>query len=201
MDIMRVRISSGGPSFMRIFTFQTQEVYDTLISQGVVLVDPKKSQFLSDPDWASFIPPYDWMREQMRQRLPDYQGGYPWWGLAEPTAEELHCWFGYGHMLELDVPDELVLISHYDAWYCVLNHWNCALTTEEDDAFEAKWGARNTDESRAAVQKTWQRILDYPTLSKTTIWGESYRQACFEKLRLQDLRSVRVIARVDDNSC
>lgn len=184
---------------MRICTFQTQEVYNALISEGVVLVDPTKSVFLSDPDWSSFIPPYDWMRDQMRQRLPGYQGGYPWWGLAEPTSDELHHWAGHGHLLELDIPDELVLISHYDAWYCVLNNWNCALTEEEDAEFDAKWDNASDPERMAAIQDTWQRIFDYQTLSKTTIWRESYRQACFEKLRLQDLRSMRVLTRVSED--
>ena len=41
-----------------------------------------------------------------------------------------------GVLLELEIDSHRILLSDFDAWHCVLNHWYLALTEYEELQFE-----------------------------------------------------------------
>ena len=57
-----------------------------------------------------------------------------------------------GVCLTVDIPDNKVLLSDFDAWHCVLNNWFCPLTNEEDELFENEKG-------NLTIEESWDRIF------------------------------------------
>jgi hypothetical protein len=86
--------------------------------------------------------PYKWMMEQMRRRVPGYGGGFPIWLWHSPKPDLRHS----GHLsrgeqalrIELESPRELVLVSDFETWHCVLNRWHLSLTWRESREWDRK---------------------------------------------------------------
>lgn len=116
---------------MRLWTLQPVEYYDSC--KGIIKPDPTHMELLNS-DWEMKFQ-YDWMCDQMRKRLPYYNGGYPVWFYTEKPDMRHSHWGPRGSRevrLECEVPDELVLISDHDLWHFPMN-WGYIPTSEEDD--------------------------------------------------------------------
>ena len=123
---------SSNTSSMRVWTIQPVEVLARLTAARVLCVDlacvPKE-----------FRCAYDWMCAQMKQRLHQYYGHFPWWGWYSPRPDLRHS----GHLergtkgvrLELEIDPNEVLLSDFDAWHSVLNRGYLGLSEVEDDAW------------------------------------------------------------------
>ena len=140
----------------RFWTIHPLEAWRHFQRQGFIVGDPK---YICE----DFIEPYHWMMEQMKKRLPDYQGEYPVW--VWPVKPDLdqpgHLPEGTeGVCLELELDDKNVLLSDFDAWHCVLNNWPLEL---EDDEF-------GEIPSQEDIVKSWERIFDYETLWQHPDW-------------------------------
>ncbi len=130
---------------MRVWTIQPIDVWHRLKTTEVLTVDP----CLIDSHGVADNPidPYKWMNAQMRKRLPACaHARYPWWGWTRWEGStrprpDLRCvawWHPLGELsvrIELELPEEHVLLSDYDAWHAVLNGWFLSLSEQEDEAF------------------------------------------------------------------
>lgn len=180
---------------MRVWMIAEATLYARLKAERLLYVDPA----LADEDFADA---YAWMRRQMALRLPHYEGHWPWWawarppcGHARPDLRERQLYHNGWPMgtacmrLELDVPDTDVLLSDFDMWHAVLNISPLVSSDEEWDAIEAL----PEPEQRSVKEATWPRLfaLDEPP---NPFWDGTDRQrtvqACFETLRLADVRDV-----------
>lgn len=65
--------------------------------------------------------------------------------------------------LTVEIPDNKVLLSDFDAWHCVLNNCFCSLMDEEDKLFEQ--GKLNISK-----EQSWERIFDLEQLRKSEMW-------------------------------
>ena len=123
---------------MILWTIQPKEVFDLIQREGVYRCDIHKSGF---EDFADMQ--YSWMVSQMKKRIgPPPEGvKYPvlaWqqWrkGRKKPDLrwERWHCWPGGAkfYRLEIEIPDEQVLLSDFDNWHVPLNN---GLFTDSDD--------------------------------------------------------------------
>src|SRR5688572_14841583 len=79
------RVGTPWPGTLRLWTFHEPSVWERLQQNGHLFID---LAYQDDPDFIlAFLPQYDWMREQMVQRLPTYEGHYPWWAWFRPKPD------------------------------------------------------------------------------------------------------------------
>ncbi|WP_228409450.1 DUF3841 domain-containing protein [Radiobacillus deserti] len=64
--------------------------------------------------------------------------------------------------MTVEVPDNKVLLSNFDAWHCVLNDWFCSMTNEEDELFVQ--GKLNITK-----EQSWERIFDIEKIRKSEL--------------------------------
>ena len=106
-----------------------------------------------DPEWAQA---YLWMIQQMNERgiKCDSPPMWAWQRWSEDSKEPVLV-KGEFVCIELDVPDELVLLSDFNAWHGVLNGWYCSLSKAEDELVN-----KDGDPAPEVIQASWPRIFD-----------------------------------------
>ena len=193
-----------GPNTIRLWTFQPLDVCNGLLEQHTLYVNPTHPRFLADID--NFRDAYEWMREQMKERIPGYQGHYPWWAYDHFPDLRRYRWHTppYGERLvrlELAIPSEQVILSGYDTWHWVLNRWYLPETfadeptkASESEVWErgAKLGGVDTFKDNpfaepweAQLQASWRHIFDIDSgQPRYTV------QANFERLELTQVVKV-----------
>jgi Domain of unknown function (DUF3841) len=179
---------------MRVWMITAAALYTQLEGERILYVDPALAE-------KYFEKAYAWMRGQMAVRLPHYEGHWPWWAWVRPPCgharpdlrarQPYHNGWPMGTpcvRLGLDVPDDDLLVSNFDMWHAVLNDSPLVSSDEAWDAIDALPEA----DRRAAREATWLGIfaVDEPP---DPYWHGSKPpviQACFEVLRLADVREV-----------
>lgn len=195
---------------MRIWTIQSDEVYRSLIEGKIIYSEPSKSSWIQlsyeekqeYKDIWTFQDSYDWIVEQMQNRnihKPE-KASYPWWGWYRYNGKHkkpdlrtigLGEKGAYAWCIELDLPDNEVLISKHDDWHNVLN--NCAIwytrlpdnVSDEDfskayDKHEEYIKTLTSDERERYKRETWNTIFDIAD-------KDDYLQCTFWELRLKDV--------------
>ena len=112
---------------MRLWTMQPVEVYNILRQDGVFTCDPTK---VPEP---SFIDRYGWLVKKLSEKdSKPCNVDYPVWAWYRFNGKEKKpdlrhsCYGSRGEKmvcLELEVPDEKVLLSDFDLWHFPLNNW------------------------------------------------------------------------------
>ena len=183
-----------------------------------------------DPEQDFFLKSYDWMRQQMKQRVDGYRGNWPWWAwhtwmthdhgkkVHKPDIRTIKWQQGSGQhvRLELEIPDNKVLLSCFDGWHGPLNKRYLAWDEEEEAAFYAAYDAirpqkytlRDLRENNAPPltkeqqtvleslqqrkEESWQRCFDLEWMRNSHYRGADMVQACFEELHLKYVRGFTV---------
>ncbi|RYD68580.1 MAG: DUF3841 domain-containing protein [Verrucomicrobiaceae bacterium] len=144
---------------------------------------------------------YDWMRDQMRFRVPSYSGDYPVWAyLRRPNMRQTPVFQSPTVKLVADVPRQRMLISDYDRWHTCLNNGYCADTEEEDEAVDrlrAEKGFGRTARDAMSL-KSWERIFDLSDISdpaKLAWMGGQPNdlQACIDRIYPEEIVSIRPV--------
>ncbi len=192
-------INRARPETVRLWTIQPLWVWERLYEQKTLFSNPSQLEYFSD-----LKDDYDWMRGQMRRRLPDYLDHYPWWAYDHKTdLRHRHTDSNRQHVrLELGVPQERVLLSAYGAWHFALNKFYLPYAVEdaeyqrESDAWDEEleqhglnpYSGRPLPEPwHTRMTASWERIFDVEDLRETNTI-----QACFERLDLEDVVKVTV---------
>lgn len=162
---------------MRVYTTQTVAFYDELMRNGIVYCD--RESWMAERCRVQ----YDWMAQQMRQRIgepPLPQIKYPLWVWYQYTnkkspaptmsSKDIEPGETQAVMIELEVPDNAVLLSDFTLWHLPLNCSGICLKREKRqfDAELEKYQDllreyRPLNEYPREVQqilKTWERIFD-----------------------------------------
>ena len=163
---------------MKVYTIQTIDFYKELLQNGVVYCN-RESGWCKDCKVQ-----YDWMAEQMRDRLgvpplPDIK--YPIWVWLQYTSrkkpkppmspKEIPDGQTEAVLLELEVPDNLVLLSDLDLWILPLNHWAINNRHEDRQLYKelAEYEKINgkcyemheyPEEIRRKIYDSWERVFD-----------------------------------------
>lgn len=164
---------------MRIWTTQTVLFWNQLQEQGVVWCDTAKSWGAADMKDA-----YDWMVGQMTKRIgppprPEIQ--YPIWGWYQVGShkKELHPNFydcsgddDEFVFITANIPEDKVLLSDFDMWHFVLNHWYLPVNKHDKE------------KGKVSIVRSWDLIFDLGR----RVWGFPLRrnkqiQATFWELR------------------
>jgi hypothetical protein len=161
---------------MRLWTIQDKPAYRRLLDKGVLYGDWRRV------DDRLFKPAYRWLCWQMELRGISLKKRCPMWAWTHKPdmRREAHNYRGkHGVVrLELEVPDDLVLLSNFDAWHFVLNDCFCILTDEEFEKCYSDPGY-----SREEVTESWERIFDLK-LCESRRYFDDWTQATFPTIEL-----------------
>ena len=200
------KINKAQPGTVRLWTIQPLAVWTNLIKTGTLLVDPTHEDFADGSD-KQMLEAYDWLREQMYVRIPNYDGGYPWWAYTHFLDLRFYRFQqrppnNINVRIELAIPREKVLLSAYGDWHCVLNRTFCPYDDSEE-GYEIEF-ERWVDEAKSVgvnvfnacplpepwecnLRTSWSNIFDVePRSVGRTVQGT------FEKLELAEVVSVRM---------
>lgn len=163
---------------MKVYTIQTVDFYKELLQNGVVYCN-------KESDWCKDCKvQYNWMAEQMRKRLgepPLPNIKYPVWVWLQYNSlkkskppmspKDIPAGQNEAVMLELDVPEDAVLLSDLNLWILPLNHW--AINNRREDKllykelgeYEKTHGKcyemhEYPEEIRQKIFDSWERVFD-----------------------------------------
>ena len=115
---------------MRLWTLHSEDVYTSLMEKGIYRCDPALSECIEMAP-KNFTNAYDWMNRQMERKVGPAPDGviYPVWAWYIMGGRHRRPDFRWREMyfclpmvcMEIEVPDEQVLLSDEDLWHIVLN--------------------------------------------------------------------------------
>jgi uncharacterized protein YjbI with pentapeptide repeats len=181
------------PSMVRLWSFQPLDVWENLQTHDSLYVASQR--IYPGYKWA-----YDWFRQQLKERMPHYEGHYPWWawhGKKPPIwGDTFQDRGALTVRLELQLPSYRVLLSDFLAWSNVMVRNYIAFTRDEQDAWEVELEqydlvmAPYPEPWRTRLETSWERIFALLRLREGNLWPVSSIQATFERLDLADVVEV-----------
>ncbi|MBQ6112490.1 MAG: DUF3841 domain-containing protein [Synergistaceae bacterium] len=185
---------------MILWTIQPEDVFSEIQNNGVYRCDINKSGM---KDFADLQ--YDWLVSQMKKRIgPPPEGvSYPVWAWykwredrkkPDLRAERWHCGRKGKkfYLLEVDIPDDEVLLLDFNSWIIILNEGLLSSSEEEDNELEKIYKALNAEEQKDMQSKNWEKVFDItPFESEWTSRGDSI-QAVFWELRKEQVRKFKI---------
>lgn len=177
---------------MILWSIHGEEAVRQLERRGVLRGDGRRI-YLWEHRFA-----FHWMIRQMTERLgpPPRGSRYPVWAWSAYNGQraprpDLRCRAHLprgtkGARIEIDVPEERVLLSDFDRWHLVLYGVYLCDDEEDDRRFEAG------PYDRASVQQSWQRIFELGRGDPACYGPPSARsiQATLWSIRLDDVRDI-----------
>ena len=179
---------------MTLYTIHSSALYEILLAEKTLV---NTGNYMDDVAEA-FLPYYEWMADQMvlyGLERPENNSGeaakYPFWAWYKYSDSKTKPDLRHaGHAprgtncvcLELELPENDVLLSNFDSWNCVLNN-HPVFPAETWDSDYENFKLLPVKEQELMKKKTWQSIfsdfLNNPV------------QATFWKLDLETIRDVR----------
>ena len=179
---------------------QPLQVWEMLQESGVYRCDPTKSSMLE----MRFKEHYDWLVSKMTKRIgPPPEGvSYPVWAWykqngkrSKPDLRSERWGYGRGGeaytCIEIDVPDDQVVLSDFDVWHVPLNNGLISETEEEDIAQYAYYDPLTPEQQKAYRDRNWERVFDVSPFENDWIRRGDWVQATFWELRKEQARAVR----------
>ena len=163
---------------MKVYTIQRVAFYEELMRDGIVYCN-LESHWCQDCRVQ-----YDWMANQMRKRIgepPFPEIKYPVWvwlqynSRKDPvppmSPKDIHPEENEAVMLELEVPDDEVLLSDLDLWLLPLNSWSISGKREDKLLYKELGEYENTHGKcyqmheypptiRQKILDSWERVFD-----------------------------------------
>lgn len=195
---------------MRVWTVQPISLYEKFKREKVLHADYSKSTevFSSGIACECFDTAYKWMISQMKSRIGikpelDNINLAPWWAWYKfdnknRDSEDFKYYGIPGKeyaVIELDLPDNEVLLSDYDAWHGVLNKWYIDDSTNEEeyDKNHDWFNSLSAEEQDRVRTESWNKIFDITVIDNDWYRNGFYVQATFWELRLDNIKSVKTI--------
>ena len=201
---------------MRLWTIQGIKIYEQLKREGIA--------YCTKPEWGDdelFVYAYQWMAKQMRQRIgepPIKDIEYPMWAWYQydsakrnkPPRSPLEVSEGLSAYMEIELPDNELLLSDFSAWHHVLNQ----LPLDDYDAI-SKETHRMADAAghhlqfaeydkllQERIEKSWEAVFDLNR--RDDVIGKQHRrnrsiQATFWALKQENIVSVEFLERKGNN--
>lgn len=145
-----------------------------------------KGYFTTDPHfiWPEFIEAYHWLMKKMNDHIPNYQNEYPIWLWTErpDLRRSGHLNSGeQGVLLKIDIADNRVLLSEFEAWHFVLNRWFFDLDDPEEESTP----------SQQELEQSWEMIFNFDLLTNHPNWGTCTLQGVTNHINLSEITLVR----------
>lgn len=187
---------------MRLWTVQPKELYEKLKAEKVLHCDPALSKLVTE---YGFGPAYDWLAEQMKARIGQPPKGiiYPIWAWhtldwrhqkPDLRRTEFRAYKGDQVCMEIEIPNDIVLLSNEDSWHIVLNnaYYSDYVNEQEAERTDAWFDSLPQKEQTAVKMKSWEKIfIISPPYESVWECRGKYVQATFWELRLEQVVDVR----------
>lgn len=183
---------------MILWTIQPEALYRRILETGVYICDPQQC---SMPEFTEM---YDWLAEQMKARIGAPPEGviYPVWawyvqrGKHQKPDLRSERWTNGSDgdkfvCLEIEVPEEQVLLSDFDTWELVLLDALISETEAEDRELDRIYQTLSPEKQREMKYHNWERVLDISPLDNNWIRRGWWIQATFWVLTKDMIRKVR----------
>lgn len=190
---------------MIVWTFQPASILEEIERTGTFRCDPDRSFNLTKEN--NLKGQYAWLMDQMEKRIGPRPEGvtYPVWAW--------HTWdFGRrcpdpdsGAFLEsrepkaaltLDLPEEGVVLTDFDAWQLVMNGNYVSDVIGTEEAFEKmlSWlEALSEEDLRKETERSWQRVFNTEPYDSDSFSRGRYVQATFWEIRREYIRDIRYL--------
>ena len=183
---------------MILWTIQPLHVWNQIQEKGIYICDPNR---FSMPEFAWS---YDWLVERMAEKIgpPPKNVVYPVWAWYKQSGKHRkpdlrkERW-GYGpgdedySCIELEVPDEEIVLSDFDLWSLVLLNALISESEEEDSVLEKHYDSLPPEQQQDFKKQNWERIFDLTPLQNHWITRGQWVQATFWQLKKEYIRKVR----------
>lgn len=185
---------------MLVWTIQPVKVYEQLKEDGFFHTDPNMSRLL---EYDNFQRAYEWMMQKMEERIGPKPGGVksPIWAWhtfdyihKKPDLRRREFNAGEGDMvcIELEIPEEDILLSDEEAWHFVLgNYYLPTALNETDYDNEEEYNALSYEMKAQAKKESWDRIFDLSPYESDWMHRGRFIQATFWEIRLDQVKAVR----------
>ena len=182
---------------MRLWTAQTPEIYKSLIDTGVY--HTKESEINDFEFWKRS---YDWLVAKMIEHIgsPPVGVNYPIWlwyiwnGKHHKPDLRSRTTFGPKGLkqvlLEVEVPDDQVLLSDFDAWHFVLNDY-VILNAQNEIEYEEMYKhfeSLSKEQQEAERIKSWEKVFDI-----TPFENDFYCKGKWVQATIWELRSDQIV--------
>jgi hypothetical protein len=188
---------------MRLWTIQPVEVLEEINRLGYYICNPKKAMYISDKE-VNFKSSYDWLIIEMEKRIGKRPNGvsYPvwaWhtrdWQYKKPDLRQA----GYDTpgtkcvCIELEVPDNEVVLSDYDVWHFILNDWyfDNSMNEEEWDSKHKYYDRLSPEKKLEKKLKSWQGVFNITPYESDWFCRGRYIQATFWVLKSSYIKKVQ----------
>ena len=183
---------------MVLWTMQPVAVYNKILEKGYYVCDGRKID-------KFFRNRYVWLCKEMREKIgkPPRNVTYPVWAWHTRNFErkkpDLRC-MGYGRRgekmvcMEIEIPDEQVLLSDFDAWHFVLNKWYLNTDCWDEETFDKdhKWlDSLSHQEREKVIEESWQGIYNLDPKENDWCARGKWIQATFWMLKKEYIKKVR----------
>lgn len=184
---------------MKLWTIQPIEVFNLIEETGVYRCN---ENFSSHLDCESFVNAYNWLSKKMEIKVGPAPEDvkYPVWAWhtrngkrKKPDLRES----GYTRRgremvcIELEIPDELVLLSDFDNWHCVLNKYYYGDSTNEEEwTKEQEWlDSLSQEERKKEIESSWDKIFDTRYIKNDWFSNGLFIQATFWELKKEYIKN------------
>lgn len=184
---------------MKVWTIQPVDVFNLIEEKGVYRCDGELSPHLKD---KPFQEAYEWLVEKMSEKIGPAPNGvkFPVWAWHTRNAkrkkpdlresgytkrgEEMVC-------IELEIPDEEVVLSDFDNWHSVLNKYYCDESNNEEEWDEIQnWlDGLSNEERDQKVKSSWDQIFDIKYRKDEWRSNGIFIQATFWELKKEYIRN------------
>lgn len=198
---------------MRLWTLQHENVLHIVREKGVFRADGRRCD-------RNFLESYAWLRQEVRKRVSGATGRPLIWAWRQPKPDLRHS----GHLIkgtpgvriELEIPDERVLLSDFDGWHFRLSSsylpdsaadmesWHeqdrlrlRALQKENPNITVAELNRRIDEPVMDVIEASWERMFDLDLMREAfcndemvSADYEQHIQAVFEYFTEDEIRKV-----------
>ena len=141
---------------------------------------------------------YEWMHQQMNNRIKDYSGELPIWAWTEPAkTSDVTERFGDDQIrITANVPLSRCLLSDFDLWHIILNNGYFAPTVKEME----DWSNDKLELTKPMLHKSWNEIfelgIDNTQKERNEYLGISSKgreiQICVDKIYVDEIENIKI---------
>ena len=185
---------------MKLWTIQPVDVYNNIMSSGKYFCDPNRSSLLEDD---LFRNAYSWLVKEMEKRIgdkPEYVKFPVWawhtweWKHKKPDLRSFVGKKGPKMVcIELEIPDNEVVLSDFDSWHYVLNKWHFGYETSDEELAEkyAWLDSLSNEEREQEIKKSWQNVFNIEKINTYWIIQGQFVQATFWEIKKEQVRKIQ----------
>lgn len=164
---------------MKLYTIQHIKVWETLERHHKYVTD---EAFICEENFKQC---YEWLNQQAKEKISGWNASRPvWCWVKKPDLRSYRFIFDADKpsqeeyvLLTLEVPDELILLSHFGLWHSVLNGFPVARNEDEDTYWENRLETYELNnlphDLQSDMKKSWENILLLPG-EEFAHWSEEY---------------------------